>query len=147
MPDRKRLSAALTLVAAAVGFLAGSAFNRSARGFEQTGGRVFEIRTYTTHDGKLDALNARFRDHTQRLFARHGITSVAYWTPTDAPSSKNTLIYVLAHPDRDAAKRNWDAFRTDPEWQEARTASEANGPIVSKVESVFMQPTDYSPLK
>jgi hypothetical protein len=147
MSERKRFPVALTLAGVAVGVLAGTAFGPSALGSAQAGGRVFEIRTYTTHDGKLDALNARFRAHTQRLFARHGITSVAYWTPTDAPSSKNTLIYVLAHPDRDAAKRNWDAFRADPEWQKARTASEANGPIVSKIESVFMQPTDYSPLK
>src|SRR5918999_1749469 len=98
MSDRKRFPVALILAGAAVGFLAGTVCQPSVPAFAQAGGRVFEIRTYTTHDGKLDALNARFRDHTQRLFARHGISSVAYWTPTDAPSSRNTLIYVLAHP-------------------------------------------------
>lgn len=109
--------------------------------------RVFEIRTYTTHPGKLDALNARFRDHTMRLFKKHGMESVGYWTPQDAPLSGTTLIYVLAHPSREAAKQSWDAFRKDPDWIAARTASEAAGPIVAKLDSVFVNATDYSPLK
>ena len=129
---------AVGLAALAVGYAAGHA---------QAEHRVFEIRTYTTHDGKLDALNARFRDHTTRLFARHGMTSVGYWTPSEGPLAGNTLIYVLAFPDRHAATKSWEAFRNDPEWKKVRTESEANGPIVSKVESVFLQPTDYSPVK
>jgi hypothetical protein len=113
----------------------------------QPKGRVFEIRTYTTEEGKLDSLNARFRDHTTRLFKKHGMTNIGYWTPADTPLSRNTLIYILAHPSREAAAKNWTAFRNDPEWKKAREESEANGKIVSKVESVFMDSTDYSPLK
>lgn len=113
----------------------------------QSSGRVFEIRTYTTHEGKLKDLHARFRNHTLKLFEKHGMTNVGYWSPTDEPLSKNTLIYIISHKSRDAAKKSWDAFRADPEWQKVRAASEAAGPIVVKVDSVFMDATDYSPLK
>ena len=109
--------------------------------------RVFEIRTYTTEEGKLDALLTRFRDHTTKLFEKHGMTNVGYWLPQDEPRSKNTLIYILAHESRDAAKKNWDDFRNDPDWNKVRSESEATGKIVSKVESVFADPTDFSPLK
>lgn len=109
--------------------------------------RIFEIRTYTTHPGKLDALQRRFRDHTTRIFAKHGMTNIAYWVPQDSARSANTLVYILAHADRDAAGRSWDAFRADPEWQRVRAASEADGPIVAKVESVFATPTDFSPIR
>jgi hypothetical protein len=108
---------------------------------------VFEIRTYTAEPGKLDALHARFRDHTVQIFNKHGMTSVGYFAPTDEPLSKNTLIYVLAFPSRDAAKKSWDEFRNDPEWQKVQKESEANGKLVTKVDSVFADPTDYSPLK
>ena len=77
-------------------------------------GRVFEIRTYTAEEGKLDALNARFRDHTTKLFEKHGITPIGFWIPADEPRSKNTLIYIVAHASRDAAKQNWDEFGKDP---------------------------------
>jgi hypothetical protein len=107
-------------------------------------GRVFELRTYHCHPGRLDALNKRFRDHTNRIFKKHGMEMVGYWTPIDQP---DTLIYILAFPSRDAATQAWAAFRADPEWNAARTASEADGPIVQKVDSVFMSPTDYSPVK
>jgi len=109
--------------------------------------RVFEIRTYTTHDGRLDALHARFRDHTMRVFEKHGMTNVAYWTPDDPASAGRTLVYVLAHRSREAAKRSWEAFRSDPEWQQVKAASESDGPIVVRVESVFGEATDYSPLR
>jgi hypothetical protein len=109
--------------------------------------RLFELRTYTTEPGKLDALHARFRDHTTKLFEKHGMTNIGYWTPVEEPRSKDTLIYVLAHDNRSAADKSWQAFRADPEWVKARTASEAAGPIVRKVESVFMNPTDFSALK
>jgi hypothetical protein len=109
--------------------------------------RVFEVRTYTTHDARLDALHARFRNHTMRLFEKHGMTNVAYWTPDDPALAQKTLVYVLAHRSREAAKRSWDAFRADPEWQKVRTESEADGPIVVRVESVFGEATDYSPLR
>jgi hypothetical protein len=109
--------------------------------------RFFEIRTYTTEPGRLGALHARFRDHTTALFEKHGMTNIGYWTPVDPPRSTNTLIYIIAHSSRAAAEKNWQAFMSDPEWQKARAESEADGPIVSKVESVFVNPTDYSPLK
>lgn len=113
----------------------------------QEHGRVFELRTYTCYEGKLPDLLARFRNHTMRIFEKHGITNIAYWVPQDAPASQNTLIYIVAHPSREAAKKNWDEFRNDPEWQKVQKDSEANGKIVSKVESVFMDPTDFSPMK
>jgi hypothetical protein len=110
----------------------------------QSKGKVFELRTYTTNEGKLDALQARFRDHTTRIFKKHHMTNVGYWVPQDKP---NTLIYIISHASRDAAKANWDSFRADPEWQKVQKESEANGKIVAKVESVFMDATDYSPMK
>jgi hypothetical protein len=106
--------------------------------------RVFEMRTYHTLPGKLDALLARFRDHTTALFEKHGITNIGYWVPRDKP---NTLVYILAHKDAESAKKSFDAFRQDPAWVKARTESEAAGKIVEKVESVFMDPTDFSKLK
>ena len=108
---------------------------------------VFEIRTYTAEPGKLEALHARFRDHTVQIFNKHGMTSVGYFAPTDEPLSKNTLIYILAFPSREAAKKSWDEFRNDPEWQKVQKESEANGKLVTKVDSVFAEPTDYSSLK
>ncbi len=113
----------------------------------QGNGRVFELRTYTTAEGKLDALLARFRDHTTQLFEKHGIQNIGYWVPQDDPLSRNTLIYIVAHPSREAAKRNWDAFRKDPAWQKVQKESEAAGKIVVKIESVFLSPTDFSKLK
>jgi hypothetical protein len=109
--------------------------------------RVFEKRTYTCFEGKLDALNARFRDHTIRIFKKHGMTSIGYWVPQDGPEHNTTLVYIISHASREAAKANWDAFRADPEWQKVAKESEANGKIVAKVESVYMDPTDYSMIK
>jgi len=109
--------------------------------------RIFEIRTYTTHPGKLEALQARFRDHTMLAFEKHGMKNIAYWTPQDAPLSDNTLIYVIAHESREAARRNWQAFMADPAVKQFMAASEEQGKIVAKVESVFVQATAYSPLK
>jgi hypothetical protein len=109
--------------------------------------RLFEIRTYTTEPGKLQALHARFRDHTTKLFEKHGMTNIGYWTPVEEPRSKDTLIYVLAHDSVEAAKQSWEGFRGDPDWIKARTASEAAGPIVRKVESVYLNPTDYSAIQ
>lgn len=113
----------------------------------QSSGRVYELRTYTCNEGKLEALQKRFREHTTKIFERHGMKNIGYWVPQDAPRSQNTLIYIIAHESRDAAKKNWDDFRKDPEWQKVQTESEAGGKIVSKVESVFMDATDYSPMK
>ena len=113
----------------------------------QEHGRVFELRTYHCNEGKLPDLLARFRNHTMRIFERHGMTNIAYWVPQDAPASQNTLIYVIAHASREAAKQNWKEFSSDPEWQKVQKDSEANGKIVNKVESVFMDPADFSPLR
>lgn len=113
----------------------------------QNHSRVFELRTYTTKEGKLQDLEKRFRDHTMRIFTNHGMTNVAYWVPQDAPLSQNTLIYVISHESRDAAKKNWDDFRNDPEWKRVSAASEENGKIVDHVVSVFMDPADFSPMK
>jgi hypothetical protein len=111
------------------------------------GRKVFELRTYTAPEGKLDDLVARFRNDTLRIFEKHGMDNVGYWLPTDAPASSNTLIYILAHDSRDAATKSWAAFRDDPEWKAVAERTQANGPIVSKVESVFLEATDFSPLK
>ena len=93
----------------------------SAFAFAQT--RVFELRTYTCNEGKLEALKARFRDHTIEIFKRHGIESVGYWVPQDPEKSKTTLIYIVVHPSLEAAKKNWTDFRNDPEWKKVSTAS------------------------
>ena len=109
--------------------------------------RVFEIRTYTTTPGKLPDLIKRFREHTTAIFEKHDMTNIGYWVPTDEPRSKNTLIYILAHPSREAAKKNWEDFHKDPEWQKVQKASEAGGKLVEKVESIFADPTDFSAIK
>jgi len=109
--------------------------------------RVFEMRTYYAHPGKMKALHARFRDHAVKIFNKHGMTSIGYWSPTDPQDAEKRLIYILAFPSQDAAKKSWDAFREDPEWQKARAESEKDGPLVAKVESVFLNPTDYSAIK
>ena len=110
-------------------------------------GRVFELRTYTSPPGQLPALHRRFREHTLRLFERHGMTNIGYWTPQDSARAQNTVVYLLAYPSREAARESWAAFGRDPEWRTVRAASEAGGRIVEKVESVVLDPTDYSPLK
>ncbi len=130
-------------------FLAFFALSMSASADSSSAARhqVFEIRTYTTAPGKLDALNARFRNHTMKFFERHGMKNIAYLTPEDSPRSSDTLIYVLSHESREAARKSWEAFNSDPEWRRVKAESEAAGPIVVKVESVFVSATDYSPMK
>ncbi len=109
--------------------------------------RVFELRTYTAAPGKLEALQARFRDHTVALFEKHGMANVGYWVPADPPRSEDTLVYLLAHDSREAAARSWDGFRNDPAWVAAKKASEVDGRLTVKVESVFLRPTDFSSLE
>jgi hypothetical protein len=106
---------------------------------------VYELRVYHTYAGKLDDLLTRFRDHTMRLFEKHGMKNVAYWTPTEDPLKGTALFYVIAHPSRDAATANWKSFVEDPEWQTVRDKSEANGKLVEKVDSTFLVLTDFSP--
>jgi len=132
----------------AVGFVAGAVLGpRLGVVSAQSSPKVFELRTYTAPEGKLADLHARFRDHTLRIFQKHGMSNVIYLSPTDPPLSQNTLVYLLAHESRDAAKKNWAAFAADPEWKKVAAESQANGRILEKVESVFMTATDYSPMK
>jgi hypothetical protein len=107
--------------------------------------RVYELRIYHVHEGKLDDLLKRFREHTVALFDKHGLKSVAYWTALDEPLKGRTLIYILEHPSRESATANWAAFQADPEWRIVKAASEAGGPIVDSVDSHFMTLTDFSP--
>jgi len=110
--------------------------------------RAFEMRTYYAAPGKLEALNARFRDHTCALFKKHGMEIVGFWIPMDKEKgAENKLVYILAHKSREAAKKSFAEFGKDPEWQKARAESEVNGKLVEKVESVFLSATDYSPMK
>ena len=113
----------------------------------QASKHVFELRTYTAPEGKLGELHARFRDHTLKIFNKHGMKSVIYLAPQDAPDSTNTLIYILEHPSREAAKKAWADFQADPEWEKVAADSQVNGRLTSKVVSVFADPTDYSPMK
>jgi hypothetical protein len=130
----------------AVGYGLGS-WHGAAVANAQGANRVFELRTYTAPDGKLPELNARFRNHTTRIFERHGMKNVGYWVPQDAPTKENTLIYIISHESRDAAKKSWAAFGADPEWQKVAKESQVNGKIVAGITSVYMDPTDYSPIK
>jgi hypothetical protein len=132
------------LVAAAILVAAGLKWAHAA---DAPSPRVFEIRTYYTFPGRLEALHKRFREHTMKMFEKHGMTNVAYWTPQDSPGKDNTLIYVISHPSREAAKKNWAEFSADPEWQKIAADSQKDGKIVEKVDSVFVDATDYSPLK
>jgi hypothetical protein len=106
---------------------------------------VFELRVYHAAPGKLADLLSRFREHTIKIFDRHGMKSVAYWTPLEEPEKSNTLVYILQHPSREAAAANWKSFQDDPEWKTVRDKSEANGKLVEKVDSTFMALTDFSP--
>lgn len=133
------LCAAVTLVAFSAGRTAGEDKVKSQR--------VYELRTYYCVPGRLEALHKRFADHTLKLFEKHGMKNEMYWTPTDPKLKDHTLIYVVSHDSPEAAKKSWDGFRSDPEWIKARDASEKDGKIVDKVESVYMTLTDFSPVK
>jgi hypothetical protein len=109
--------------------------------------RVFEMRTYYAEPGKMAALHARFRDHTCKLFEKHGMTIIGFWTPTDKKEAEEKLVYILAFPSREAAEKSWKEFRDDPAWKAAKEASEKDGVLVKKVDSVWLNPTDYSPVK
>jgi heme-degrading monooxygenase HmoA len=112
----------------------------------QSPNHVYELRTYTAPPGKLDALEARFRDHTEAIFKRHGLHAIGYWVPVD--NKDNHFIYIVEHKSKEDATKNWAAFQADEEWKKVRAASEANGPLTTKPpESVYMNPTDFSRLK
>jgi hypothetical protein len=128
------------------GLVLGAGFNQ-LRAADAPPARVFELRTYHTLPGRLDALNQRFRNHTLKLFEKHGMTNIAYWTFQDSPSKESTLIYVISHASREQAKKNWAAFQADPEWKRVSEESQRDGKIVEKVDSVFLDAVDYSPMK
>jgi hypothetical protein len=112
--------------------------------------RVFEMRTYYAAPGKLEDLQARFRNHTVKLFEKHDMTNIGYWVPVDEKSGQptgNTLVYILAYPSPEARAKAWEGFRTDPAWVSARNESEKNGKLVEKIDSVFLKATDYSAIK
>jgi hypothetical protein len=140
----KILAAASLLLA---GYAVGRVSSAPVVAAQATAGHVYEMRTYTATEGKFANVNARFRDHTQRIFAKHNMKSIGYWTPLEGPTAETTLIYILEHPSREEARKNWAAFSADPEWQKAKAESEVGGRIVAKAESVFLNPTDYSPIK
>ncbi|HEV2948904.1 MAG TPA: NIPSNAP family protein [Gemmataceae bacterium] len=119
----------------------------STRGDKKVDTRVFELRTYHAAPGKMDALNSRFRDHTCALFKKYGMTIIGFWNPSDAKDADKTLIYLLAFPSREAADKSWKNFAADPEWKKAKDESEREGKLVEKIERVFLNPTDYSPMK
>ena len=116
------------------------------RGEEKAAKRVYELRTYTTEPGRLPALHARFRDHTMKLFEKHGMKNEMYWVPTDEKLKDNTLIYIVSHASRDAAEKSWKDFIGDPDWVKVRDASEKDGKIVARVDRQYMTLTEYSPV-
>jgi hypothetical protein len=107
---------------------------------------VYELRLYHVNPGKMDALKTRFGDHTDAIFKQHNMKSVGYWVPQDAPSSQNLFVYILEHPSREDAEKNWKAFQADPEWQRVKAESEKNGALVDHIDHYFMDPTSYSVL-
>jgi hypothetical protein len=127
---------------AVAGFVGVASVNGGAE--EESAEWIYELRTYTTAEGKLPALHARFRDHTMKLFEKHGMKNVAYWTPMD---KENTLVYIVAHRSETAAKKSWAGFISDPDWQKAYKASRSDGPLVTGIDKHFLTPTDYSPMK
>jgi hypothetical protein len=108
---------------------------------------VYELRLYHVNEGKMDALKARFGDHTDAIFKRHNMKSIGYWVPEDAPYSQNLFVYILEHPSREEARKNWSAFQNDPEWKKVKADSEANGALANHIDSYFMDPTIFSALK
>jgi hypothetical protein len=137
----------LTLAILSLGVITGSIGQFVSHAEAQSSDRVFELRTYTTLPGRLDALHSRFADHTIRIFERHGMTNIGYFSPQDEPLSANTLIYMLAHDSRDAADASWAAFIADPEWTKVAEESQVDGRIIEKLERVFLDPTSFSPMK
>ncbi len=147
MTKNSRVLIALGVTIFGLGVVTGKITQFSGVAEAQSADRVFELRTYTAHPGRLAELHARFRDHTVELFERHGMTNVIYMAPQDAPLSENTLIYLLAHDSRAAAEASWNGFRSDPDWQAVAEATRRNGRLVQNVDSVFLDPTDYSKMR
>src|SRR5690349_16823997 len=121
-----------------------------ALGFAAVGGstpsHIYELGMYHVQPGKMEALKARFDDHTDVIFKRHNMKSVGYWVPEDPPASQDLFVHILEHPSRQEAQKNWAAFQADPEWKRVKIESEAQGPLVDHIDSYFMDPTSYSAL-
>jgi hypothetical protein len=130
-----------------IAFGLGLSLGLGVRTEAQRNSGVLEIRRYTANEGKLDALVKRMGGGEAKLFEKHGMKNVFHAVAAEAPESQNTYIYVLQHDSREAAKKSWDDFRNDPDWQSLRATSEANGALVGKVESTFAKPTDYSAVR
>ena len=113
----------------------------------KTSHNVYELRMYHVNEGKMDALIARFGDHTDAIFRRHNMKSIGFWRPEDAPYSQNLFVYILEHPSREEARKNWAAFQADPEWKKVKADSELQGPLADHIDSYFMDPTGFSALK
>lgn len=143
--DRRVLLQAMG-AAAVVPLIGGSELQAEAVDNSVDKETVYELRIYHTPEGKLESLLARFRDPERKIFERHGMHCVAFWTATDEPLKGRTLIYMLRHKSREIANENWKAFRADPEWVKVKAETEANGPLVEKSESTFMSLTDFSPV-
>jgi heme-degrading monooxygenase HmoA len=145
----RRMSLGVFLVVA-IG-LAVSNFMRPAvvqgQADQKAGPRLFELRTYVAPPGKLKELHARFRDHTLKLFEKHGMKNVIYLSPKDPKQADNTLVYLISHDSEESKDKSWAAFKEDPEWKAAHKASEANGKLVENVKVEFFSATDYSPIK
>lgn len=137
----------MRLCVALAAFLGGLAVSQHAVSGAQGMNRVFELRTYTVNEGKLQALLDRFGGGETDLFEKHGMHGIGYWVPAESPLAENTLVYMLAHESRDAARASWQAFLADPDWVTMRDASQVDGRLVSNVESMFLNPTDFSPAR
>ena len=134
---------------ALLSFVAGSLMTTRLADIDQAradSNRIFELRIYHAVPGKLPSLESRFRDTASKLLDKHDLHAVGYWVPEDAPASGNTFIYILAHPSREEAKKNWDAMFADPAFQEMMKSEQADK-LVEKVDVTYMQPTDFSPMK
>ena len=142
---KSTIAIVLLLAAGAMGFaLRGADPDKGAR---KKASRVFELRTYTVPEGKMDALHARFRDITCKYFEKYGITVIGFWSPTDPKEVKTKLVYLLAHPNKEAAEKHWKALAADADFRAAFAATEKDGKLVEKVESVYLDPADYSPIR
>ena len=122
------------------------AFSKLGASNAQPAHHVYELRLYHVHEGKMEDLKNRFGDHTDAIFKRHNMKSIGYWSPEDAPDSQNLFVYILEHPNRQEAEKNWAAFQADPEWKKVKAESEANGPLVDHIDHYFMDPTSFSAL-
>ena len=135
-------TSAISLVSLIIGLGAGIFFSTSAQDE-----KVFELRTYKATPGNLDNLHARFRDHTTRIFRKHGMEVIGYWSPTSEEEREDTLVYLLGHDNQAAADQSWQDFIADPEWARVAEESNRNGHILGGIERKYMVATDYSPMR